>query len=87
MLLHDSAYLCTAAHASETVWKLRFDVMAHPPHSHSQIPSDCYLFGTLKEALKGHRFTSDQEVKEVVHAWLAAESKMYCSEGIRKLVQ
>jgi hypothetical protein len=32
-----------------------------------------HLFGTLKETLKGHRFTSDQEVQAVAHARLAAQ--------------
>jgi hypothetical protein len=31
--------------------------------------------------------TSDQEVKEAVHAWLTAQPKTFFSEGIRKLVQ
>jgi hypothetical protein len=44
------------------------------------------LFGPLKEALRGRRFTVDQEVKEAVHAWLAAQPKTFVSEGIRKLV-
>jgi len=29
----------------------------------------------------------DKELKEVVHAWLAAQPKMFFSEGIKKLVQ
>jgi hypothetical protein len=29
----------------------------------------------------------DQEVKEVVHVWLAAQPKTFFSKGIRKLVQ
>jgi hypothetical protein len=45
------------------------------------------LFGPLKEALRGRRFASDQEVKEAVHAWLAAQPKTFFSEGNRKLVQ
>jgi hypothetical protein len=30
-------------------------------------PSEYHLFGSLKEALRGNWFTSDQEMKEVVH--------------------
>ena len=70
-----------------TVRKLKFEVMTHPPYSPDLAPSDNHFFGPLKEALRGRRFTSDQEVKEVVHAWLAAQPKTFFSEGIRKLVQ
>jgi hypothetical protein len=39
------------------------------------------------KGLRGRRFTSDQEVKEALHAWFAAQPKTFFSEGIRKLVQ
>jgi hypothetical protein len=67
--------------------KLKFDVMAYPPYSPDLAPSDYHLFGPLKDALRGRRFTSDQEVREAVHAWLTAQPKTFFSEGIRKLVQ
>ena len=53
---------------AEALWKLKFEVMAHPPYSPDLAPSDYHLFGLLKEALSGRRFTSDQELKETVHA-------------------
>ena len=49
--------------------------MAHPLYSPDLAPSDYNLFGPLEETLRGRRFTSDQEVKEAVHAWLAAQPK------------
>ena len=85
VLLHDNSRSHTAAHTANTLRKLKFEVMAHPPYSPDLAPSDYHLFGPLKEVLRGRRFTSDQEVKEVVHSWLAAQLKTF-SEGIRKLV-
>ena len=80
MLLHDNARPHTAAHnTAETLRKLKFEVMTHPPYSPDLAPSDYHLFGPLRETLR------DQEVKETVHAWFAAESKTFFSEGIRKL--
>ena len=79
VLLHDNARPHTAAHTAETLRKLKFDVMAHPPYSPDLAPSDYHLFGPLKEALRGRRFTSDPEVKEVVLAWLAAKPKTFYS--------
>ena len=61
--------------------------MAHPPYRPDLAPSDYHLFRLLKEALRGRQFTSDLEVKEAVHAWLAAQPKTFFSEDIRKLVQ
>jgi hypothetical protein len=45
------------------------------------------LFGPLKEALRGHRFTLAQEVKEMVRAWLTAQLRTFFSEDRRKFVQ
>ena len=63
MLLHDNVRPHTAAHTAETLRKLKFEVMAHPPYSPDLAPSDYYLFGPLKEALKCRRFTLGQGVK------------------------
>ena len=54
---------------------------------HNLVPSDCHLFGPPKDALRGRRFTSDEEVEEAVHEWLAARPKTFFSEGIQKLLE
>lgn len=38
----------------------------HPPYSPDVAPSDFYLFGFIKEKLKGRKFTSLDELKEAV---------------------
>ena len=81
VLLHDNACPHTAAHTVETLQKLKFEVLAHPPYSPDLAPSDYHLFGPLKEALRGRRFTSNQELKEAVQAWLAAQPKTFFSCG------
>ena len=85
VLLHDNARPHTAAHTVETLQKLKFEVLAHPPYSPYLACSDSHLFGPLKAALRGRRFTSEQELKEAVRAWLAAQPKTLLSEGIKKL--
>jgi len=87
VLLHDNACLHIAAHTVETFQKLMFVVLAYPPYSPVLAPSECHLFGPLKVALRGRRFTSDQEVKEAVHSWRASQPKTFFSDGIKKLVQ
>jgi len=57
VLLHDNARLHTAAHTVETLQKLKFEVLAHPPYGPYLDPSGYYLFGPLKKALRGCRFT------------------------------
>jgi len=62
-------------------------VLEHPAYSPDLAPSDYHLFGPLKDALTGRRFTSDEGVKEAVHEWLAAQAKTFFSEGIQKLLE
>ena len=67
VLLHDNARPHTAAHTAETLQKLKFEVMAHPPYSPDLALSNYHLFCPIKEVLRGRRFTSDKEVMEAVH--------------------
>lgn len=75
--LNDNARPHTAAHTVETLQTFKPEVLTHPAHNPDLTPSNYHLFGPLKVALKGRRFTLDQELKEVVHAWLIAQLKMF----------
>jgi hypothetical protein len=55
-------------------WQQRRGRLCHD----SGKPSDYHLFGPLKDALRGRRFTSDEEVKEAVNEWLAVLSNFFC---------
>jgi hypothetical protein len=79
VLLHDIAPPHTAAHSVETFKKLNFEVLEHPPYSHDLAPSDYHLFGTLKQVFRDRRITTDQQLKETVHAWLVSQSKNFYS--------
>jgi transposase len=83
-LLHDNARPHTAAHTVETLRQLNFEVLKHPPYSSDLAPSDYHLFGPLKDALRGRHFASDQELKEVVHAWLVTQPKTFFFLGHTK---
>jgi len=67
VLLHDNARPHTASHTVETINHLGFEVLEHPAYSPDLTPSDYHLFGPLKNALQGHRFSTDKEVQEAVH--------------------
>ena len=85
LLHHDNAHPHTATATVETVQQLGFK-LHHPPHGPDLAPSDYHIFDPLKEALRGRRFTSDEEVKEAVHTWLREQPENF-SAGIQKLVE
>ena len=58
--------------------------MERPPYSPDLAPSDFHLFGLLKEALRGRRFScDDDDVKATVHQWLHAQQKTFFADGIK----
>jgi histone-lysine N-methyltransferase SETMAR len=68
-LLHDSATPHTAGKTRETIEKIGWEILEHPPHSPYLAPSDFHLFGKLKEHPSGKRFASDQEVENETRIW------------------
>jgi hypothetical protein len=46
------------------------ECIPHPAYSLDLTPSDYHVFGPLKEALGGKKFSMDNEIKEAVHRWL-----------------
>jgi hypothetical protein len=64
-----------AAHTFNTLQQLNWEVLEHPAHSSELAPSDFHLFGPLKNALRGHRFADDDEMKEAVHDWLRNQTQ------------
>ncbi|GFY63609.1 hypothetical protein TNIN_259631 [Trichonephila inaurata madagascariensis] len=47
-----------------TVRKLGFETLEHLSYRPDLAPSEFYLFGELKEALRGCRFTLDMDVRD-----------------------
>jgi histone-lysine N-methyltransferase SETMAR len=87
LLLHDNARPHTAAATLDTIRRLRFQILQHPPYSPDLAPSDYHVFGPMKDALRGRKFGNDDEIKEAVHSWLKGQPKTFFSDGIKKLVQ
>jgi len=48
---------------------MHWEVLPHPVYSPDLAPSEFHLFGPLKEALGGNRFTADDEFELLVQ-WL-----------------
>jgi histone-lysine N-methyltransferase SETMAR len=72
----------------ETVNELGFELMEHKPNSPDLVPSDFHMFGPMKEAVRGNRFSSDEEVIGAVENWLKTQPEnFFFSDGIKKLVK
>jgi hypothetical protein len=59
-MLQQNACLHTTAHTAENLHQLNSEMLKHPLYNYNLIPSNYYS----KDALKGHHFPSDQDVKE-----------------------
>ena len=85
LLLHDNACPHMAHLTINIIQQLNWEVLEHPAYSPDLDPSDFHLFGPLKNALRGHRFAADDEVKEAVHDWLCSQPQTFFSNSIRSL--
>ena len=85
LLLHDNARPHTAHFTINTIRQLNWEVLEHPAYRPDLASSDFYLFGPLKNAVRGGRFAADDEVKEAVHYWLRSQPHTFFSKGIKKL--
>ena len=83
LLQHDNAH--TARSTVATIQDLSFERLPHPPYSPDLVPSDFYVFGTLKEAMGGKSFRSDETVQQAVQEWLRSQSKYFFSRGVHAL--
>jgi hypothetical protein len=61
-MLHENAHPHTVNQTVETVNELGSELMEHPPCSPHITPSDFHMFGPMKEALRGRRFSSNEKV-------------------------
>jgi len=83
--LQDNARPHVAAHTMDTIQKLKWNILPHPPYSPDLAPSDNHLFGPLKEHLGGKRFRNNEEVLQDVQEWLHWQPKVFFLSGNRKL--
>jgi len=58
----------------------------HPPYSLDLAPSDCHLFGPLKNALCGTRFEDDKSMIRALRTWLHEQETSWYGEGMHAFV-
>jgi hypothetical protein len=61
-ILHDNACAHLGTVVTNLLSKYKWDVLHHPPYSPDTSPPDFDLFPKLKEPVRGHRFSSLEEV-------------------------
>ena len=86
LLQHDNARPHVAKATTETINKIRFEVLEHPAYSPDLALSYYHLFAPLKDALRCRKVSSDEAVQKAVHKWLCDQPKTFFSDGIYKLV-
>jgi hypothetical protein len=69
----------------DTIQKLKWNVLPHPPHSPDLAPSDCHFFSPLKDHLGGKRFCNSEEMIQDVQEWLHWQPKDIFLSCISKL--
>jgi hypothetical protein len=80
-LQRDNGRRHTDSHDVKQFHDLKLKVLPHPPYSPVLTLCDFYLFWSLKDALHGRQFRSDEEVKEAMRDSLTQEPKyLFCRE-------
>ena len=87
LLQHDNARPHISLKTREFVSSFGWTTISHLPYSPDLEPSDFYLFGPLKESLRGRHFSSDKEIKTAVRKWLKTQPVEFYDEGICALVK
>jgi histone-lysine N-methyltransferase SETMAR len=77
LLQHDNMHPHTACATAKKIMDLRLECIPHPAYSPDLTPSDYHVFGPLKEALGGKKFSTDDEIKWAVHRWLRSQSEEF----------
>ncbi|KFD46377.1 hypothetical protein M513_12748 [Trichuris suis] len=70
------------ARCHSAVW---FGQIDHPPYSPDLAPSDYFLFGNLKQHLRGTVFSDDNELKSAVQDYFNSRDKNFFFNGLMDL--
>jgi histone-lysine N-methyltransferase SETMAR len=77
VLLHDNAKPHVAKVTRETIIRLRWETLVHPQYSPDIAPSDCHLFRSLDNHLRGRQFRTLEDVKTALDGLFASRSKEF----------
>ena len=86
ILLHYNAKPHAANTITEFLQKFKWEVLGYPPYSPDLSLRDYTIFGPLRKALRGKRFTSDDDVKQYVRNWSTTQPREFYEIAIHRLV-
>jgi histone-lysine N-methyltransferase SETMAR len=70
----------------DEITKLGWTTLPHHPHSPDVAPSDCHLFGKLKEPFHRTKFDDDDAIITATKQWLRRTGPEIYRAGIQALV-
>ena len=85
LLQQDNARPHVSHQTIATIRKLGLTVLPHPPYSPDLAPSDYALFDSMKEVMRGKKFTTNEELHAAVHQWRRDTPKEWYTMQIWKL--
>ena len=85
LLLHDNAPVHKSRLSMATIHECGFQLVNQPAFSPDLTPSDYFLFGNLKQHLRGTRFRDDSEVQSAVEEYFDAYDKNFFLNGLKHL--
>jgi len=85
LILHDNARLHLGKAVTDLLSKYEWELLPHAPYSPDMSPSDFDLFPKLKEPMRGHRFSSLEEVSAAVTRAIRELNKSGTLNGIQNL--
>ena len=84
-LQQDNARAHVSLKTTECETKFSWTVLPHLPYSPDLAPSDFYLFGSLKNGLRGQSFVDNNAVIDAVKNWLPQLEESFISVVYRPL--
>jgi histone-lysine N-methyltransferase SETMAR len=85
VLLHGNAKPHVAKVTRETIIRLGWETLVHPPYSPDIAPSDYHLSHSLDNHLRGRQFRTLDDVKTALVGFFASRSKEFYHSGVHGL--
>ncbi|GFS84617.1 histone-lysine N-methyltransferase SETMAR [Trichonephila clavipes] len=85
LYLHDNARPHVALVAKNTIQRLVWKTLYHPPYSPDLAPLDYHLFYSLENHLRGKSFTNEADVRQALADFFASHTPEFYRKGIEQL--
>ena len=82
----DNARPHTAKITRETLARLQWEILPHPPYSPDLAPSDYHLFLALDNHMRNRQFQTREELERELNQFFSSKTKDFYKNGIYQLV-